>query len=151
MSFLRRIYSAGGSEVNLREVLTRYTLSSISRIVMGDVYTGSITKIEELQELIDEWFFLGGAISLGDWIPWLAFLDLHGYVKRMKTYARKVDSFYSYVINNHKTKGNTGSTKKEDMVDALLKLADDPNLEVKLTNDSLKALIQVLKFPLHLN
>jgi cytochrome P450 len=48
------------------------------------------------------------------------------------------------VVNDHKNKGNNGSTEKEDMLDVLLKLANDPNLEVKLTDDRVKGLMQNL-------
>ncbi|KAM7492069.1 hypothetical protein LguiA_034990 [Lonicera macranthoides] len=115
-SFIRHLYNVGRESVKLRKELTRYTLSSISRMVLGKKDFGTSVRIEELREMLDEWFFLNGVFNIGDWIPWLGFLDLQGYVKRMKG-------------------------EKEDMVDVLLKLANDPNLEVKLTSDCVKGLI----------
>ncbi|KAM7494937.1 hypothetical protein LguiB_029546 [Lonicera macranthoides] len=146
-SFIRRLYTIGGDEsIKLREELTRYTLSSISRMVLGNKDFGISVRIEELQEMLDEWFFLNGVFNIGDWIPWLGFLDLQGYVKRMKGLSRKFEKFHNYVISDHKGNNNKRRElgEKEDMVDVLLKLANDPNLEVKLTNDCVKGLIQNL-------
>jgi len=99
-------------------------------------------SIENLQGMLDEWFILGGVINIGDWIPWLNWLDLQGYIKRMKALDKKLREFFKYVLEDHKAKGMEDSVPK-DMVDVLLQLVDDPNLEVKITTDSLMGLILV--------
>ncbi|XP_047266379.1 cytochrome P450 71A1 isoform X2 [Capsicum annuum] len=95
-----------------------------------------------LTEMLDEWFFFGGAINLGDWVPWLSWFDLQGYVKRMKELGKNWTEFYKYVIEDHKSKRQT---KKDfipkDMIDVLLHLADNPNLQMKLTADNLMGLM----------
>lgn len=105
----------------------------------------SIMNINGLQESIEEWFYLNGVFNIGDWIPWLDFLDLQGYLKRLKDVHKKIDKFNSYVLNDHKTNRELAGkdSMPKDIVDVLLQHADDPNLEVKLTNDSVKALMQV--------
>lgn len=50
----------------------------------------SIVSIENLQWMLHEWFFLGGVINIGDWIPWLNWLDLQGYIKRMNALEKKL-------------------------------------------------------------
>lgn len=55
------------------------------------------------------------------------------------------DQFMENVVEEHnerrRCEGDAFVAK--DMVDRLLQLADDPNLEVKLTRDSVKAFTQV--------
>ncbi|KAK3034504.1 hypothetical protein RJ639_032493 [Escallonia herrerae] len=95
--------------------------------------------------MFDEYFLLSGVLNIGDWIPWIDFLDLQGYVKRMKALCKKSDRFYDHVLDEHRF--NREAEKDfaaKDMVDLLLQLADDPNLEVKLNNDGVKGLIQDL-------
>ncbi|KAH8482517.1 hypothetical protein H0E87_029819, partial [Populus deltoides] len=76
--------------IELKDYLSHYTLSIISRIVLGKKYFSAsesekeIVSLEEFQEMLDELFLLNGVLNIGDWIPWLDFLDLQGYVKRMK-------------------------------------------------------------------
>ncbi|KAL0349902.1 UNVERIFIED_CONTAM: Flavonoid 3'-monooxygenase [Sesamum radiatum] len=105
----------------------------------------AIMKVEELRGMLDEWLFLGGAFYIGDWAPWLSYLDLQGYVKSMKAVGKKLDRLYSYVLDDHLTR-NAARTDfiPEDVLDSLLQLAEDPNLEIKLTRDHVKALAQNL-------
>ena len=95
--------------------------------------------------MIEELFLLNGVFNIGDWIPWLNFLDLQGYVKQMKALKKKFDLFLDHVFNEHKKKmEGVMDFVPMDMVDILLQLANDPNIDVKLTYDSIKALTQVL-------
>ncbi|KAH6802333.1 hypothetical protein C2S51_033779 [Perilla frutescens var. frutescens] len=145
-NFLSRLLSLSlsGKPVLLRAHLSRYTLSTISRMALSNKYFSKNDQLEELQRMIDEWFFLTGVINIGDWIPRLDFLDLQGYVKRMKILHNKFDRFNDYVIDDHRERMSEKDFKPKDAADMLLQLAEDSNLEVKLTRDSVKALLQDL-------
>ncbi|XP_022884980.1 cytochrome P450 71A1-like [Olea europaea var. sylvestris] len=160
-NFLSRLYALSEVRVNgcgkpivLREQLSRFSLSSITRMVLGNKYfseskcddQGSVIALDELQGLLDQWLLLNGAINIGDWIPWLSFLDLQGYVKQMKDLHKKFDRFHEYVLDDHKAKrdANVKDFVPKDMADVLLQLSEDPNLEVKLTRDCVKGLMQDL-------
>ncbi|KAH6763854.1 hypothetical protein C2S51_015103 [Perilla frutescens var. frutescens] len=145
---LSRLRSLSRKPVVLRDELKRCNLSTICRILFRDKYFGeseeekSIVDMHELREIVNEWLLLSGAFNIGDWIPWLNFLDLQGYVKRMKELRKKMDKFYDYVIDDHLAKrGGEKDYAKKDFVDVLLQIAEDPNAEVKLTRDCVKALI----------
>lgn len=150
-SFVSRLYQSSGKKIMLREQLSRTTLSTLSRIVLGKNYfneselesTSNIITLNEFLSLLDELFFLSGVFNIGDWIPWLDFLDLQGYVKRMKTLRKKLDRFYHHVIDEHnKRRLETEHFEPNDMVDLLLQLInDDSNLDVKLNYDSVMAFI----------
>nr|WET52763.1 cytochrome P450 92B63 [Callicarpa americana] len=149
--FLSRLLSMSGNPVMLRDHLSRHTLSTISRMVLTDKYyseseeENNIVKMDELRGMVDEWFLLFGAFNIGDWIPWLSFLDLQGYVKKMKALHKKLDRFNNHVIDDHLARRAAEKDfTPEDVVDALLQQAEDPNLEVKLTRDCVKALIDNL-------
>ncbi|KAA8534769.1 hypothetical protein F0562_029789 [Nyssa sinensis] len=95
--------------------------------------------------MLDELFLLNGVLNIGDWIPWINFLDLQGYVKRMKALCKKFDRFHDHVLGEHKArKEKEKDFVAKDMVDVLLQLADDPNLEVKLNSDGIKGFTQDL-------
>ncbi|KAK8602372.1 hypothetical protein V6N12_052181 [Hibiscus sabdariffa] len=151
-AFVYRLYGLSGKPVVLVEQLTRLTLSIISRMVLGNKYFGvsgddrivsnSIVRLQEVQEMINEFFFLNRVFNIGDWIPWLDFLDLQGYKKRMKALRKKLDRFHDHVFDEHKQKKEELGKDfvAQDMVDLLLQLADDPDLDVKLTHDALRGL-----------
>uniref|UniRef100_A0A5B7BMZ4 Flavonoid 3'-monooxygenase n=1 Tax=Davidia involucrata TaxID=16924 RepID=A0A5B7BMZ4_DAVIN len=151
-AFVSRLYALSGKPVVLKDHLSRLTLSVISRIVLGKKYFSeskherSIVTLEEFQEMLDELFFLNGVLNIGDWIPWINFLDLQRYVKRMKALCKKFDRFHDHVIGEHKARKEVDQKDfvAKDMVDVLLQLGDDPNLEVKLTSDGIKGFTQDL-------
>ncbi|OMO66151.1 Cytochrome P450 [Corchorus olitorius] len=104
-----------------------------------------IVTPKEFKEMLDELFLLNGVLDIGDSIPWLSFLDLQGYIKRMKALSKKFDRFLEHVLDEHneRRKGVPNYVAK-DMVDVLLQLADDPNLDVKLERHGVKAFTQSL-------
>ncbi|GLU10156.1 hypothetical protein SLE2022_269760 [Rubroshorea leprosula] len=150
--FVSRLYALSGKPVVLREQLSRVTLSIISRMVLGKKYFSesepeigsNIVRLEEFQEMLDELFFLNGVLNIGDWIPWLDFLDLQGYVKRMKALKKKFDRFHHYVIEDHNSRRRDTNFVPQDMMDLLLQLTDDDSVDVQLNYDGVKGFIQDL-------
>ncbi|KAK8991501.1 hypothetical protein V6N11_062512 [Hibiscus sabdariffa] len=110
--FVSRLYELSGKPVLLREQLLYFTLRIMSRMVLGKRHFGlsgdgrlgsnSILTPREFQEMIDEVLLLNGVFHIGDWIPWLEFLDLQGYLKRMKALKKKLDRFLDHVFEEHK-------------------------------------------------
>ncbi|KVI12210.1 cytochrome P450 [Cynara cardunculus var. scolymus] len=127
-------------------------LSVMSRIVLGRKYFSEskdekeIVTLEEFQEMLDELFLLNGVLNAGDWMPWIGFMDLQGYVKRMKALCKKFNRFHDHVLEEHRGRMKADGERfvAKDMVDLLLQLADDPSLEVKLDSDGVKGFIQDL-------
>lgn len=153
--FMSRLCSMSGKPIMLKDHLSRLTLSIISRIALSKKYVSdesnyktSIVRPEEFQEMLDELFLLNAVFNIGDWIPWLDFLDLQGYVKRMKGLRKKFDRFLDHIFDERKAKKDgRNDFMPKDTVDLLLQLADDPNIDVKLTYDCIKALTQVISLP----
>ncbi|PHT58466.1 hypothetical protein CQW23_00829 [Capsicum baccatum] len=151
-NLISRLFAHSGKLICLRDHLTRYTLTSISRTVLSGKYfsestdnKNAVITLEKLQNMLDKWFLLNSVINIGDWIPWLAFLDLQGYVKQMKELHRNFDKFHNFVLDDHKAKKEADQIfLPRDMVDVLLQQAEDPNLEVQLTTDSVKGLMHDL-------
>ncbi|KAI7740356.1 hypothetical protein M8C21_009429 [Ambrosia artemisiifolia] len=151
-TFISRLHKLSGDSIVLKDQFSLTNLSVISRMVWGRKYFSEsrdekeIVTLEEFQEMLDELFLLNGVLNIGDWIPWLRFLDLQGYVKRMKALSKRFDRFHDHVFEEHRArmKAEGEGFVAKDMVDLLLKLADDPNLEVKLGSDGVKGLTQDL-------
>ncbi|CAL4922772.1 unnamed protein product [Urochloa decumbens] len=134
--------------VVLNDHLAMVSLGVISRMALGKKYVveggggGSPVPPEEFRWMVHELFFLGGVLGVGDFIPWVDWLDLQGYVKRMKKLRRMLDRFLDHVVDEHgerRRREGEGFVPR-DMVDLLLQLADDPNLEVPIERDGIKAL-----------
>lgn len=149
-SLLVKLFESSGKPIMLKDQLSTVSLNVISRMVLGKTYSddesdSSIVEPKEFKNMLDELFLLNGVLNLGDWIPWIGFLDLQGYVKRMKRVSKKFDSFLEQVLNEHEERRTSikGYVSK-DMMDVLLDLADDPNLDVKMERHGVKAFTQDL-------
>ncbi|CDP20028.1 unnamed protein product [Coffea canephora] len=148
-AFISSLYALSGKPVVIRDHLTRLTLSTASQMVLSNKYFAqsegarSLPTFEEFQEMIDTWCLLSGVFNIGDWIPWLDRFDLQGYVKQMKALHKKFDRFHNHVLDAHQARRKTERDFiPKDMVDILLQYAEDPDLQVKLTSDQIKGLIQ---------
>ncbi|KAE8689135.1 DNA mismatch repair protein Msh6-2 [Hibiscus syriacus] len=151
-AFVSRLHGLSGKPFVLKKHLLRLTLSIISRMVFGEkllsvsgddrLGLNSTMSLQEFNEILKEFFFLSGVLNIGDWIPWLDFLDLQGYVKRMKALKKKLDQFHDQVFDEHKRRKKELAKDfvAQDMVDLLLQLVDDPDLDVQLTYDHLRGL-----------
>jgi cytochrome P450 len=147
--------AGAGRALVLKDYLSTVSLNVITRMVMGKKYlekevrdeAGSvITTPEEFKWMIDELFLLNGVLNIGDSIPWLDWMDLQGYIKRMKKLSKKFDRFLEHVVEEHSERcyRDGESFVATDMVDVLLQFASDPNLEVKLNREGVKAFTQDL-------
>ncbi|XWS12154.1 hypothetical protein CRYUN_Cryun37aG0065500 [Craigia yunnanensis] len=147
---LKGLYKSSGTPILLKDHLSNLSLNVISRMVLGKKYTertgeNEIVTPKEFKEMLDELFLLNGVLDIGDSIPWLSFLDLQGYIKRMKSVSKKFDRFLEHVLDEHNARRKgVKDYVAMDMVDVLLQLAEDPNLDVKLERHGVKAFSQDL-------
>ncbi|KAK1358520.1 hypothetical protein POM88_051776 [Heracleum sosnowskyi] len=153
-ALLKELHEASGTNVVIKDYLAKVSLNVISRMVLGKKYSddndqeekSGIISSKEFTSMIEELFYLNGVLNIGDSIPWIDFLDLQGYVKRMKSLSIKFDRFLEHVLDEHneRRKNEKHNFVATDMVDVLLQLADDPNLEVKIQRHGVKAFTQDL-------
>ncbi|KAK6148753.1 hypothetical protein DH2020_016278 [Rehmannia glutinosa] len=147
-SLLKEIFRSNGKSFYLKDCLSTLSLNVISRMVLGKRYLdeeNGVVSPEEFKKMLDELFLLNGVLNIGDLIPYIGFLDLQGYVKRMKIVSKKFDRFLEHVLDEHdERRKKMENYVSGDMVDVLMELAEDPNLEVKLERHGVKAFTQDL-------
>uniref|UniRef100_A0ACD5WLB8 Uncharacterized protein n=1 Tax=Avena sativa TaxID=4498 RepID=A0ACD5WLB8_AVESA len=137
--------AVAGRAMVLKDYLSTMSLNVITRMALGRKYLGKEVMdldLEEFKWMLDELFILSGVLNIGDSIPWLNWMDLQGYIKRMKKLSKMFDRFLENVVEEHcerRRRHDGDSFVAKDMVDVLLQLASDPGLEVKLTREGVKA------------
>lgn len=133
---LKELFISSGKPVLLKDYIYALNLNIISLMVLGKKYVNKdqsgFIGWAEFRKVVDDFFLLNTFANIGDLIPWLNFLDLQGYTKRMKDCSVRFDRFLEHVLNEHeeRRKGVDNYVSK-DMVDILLQLAEDPTLEVQ--------------------
>ncbi|XP_061342927.1 trimethyltridecatetraene synthase-like [Gastrolobium bilobum] len=144
-ALMNELFNNAKRIITLKDYLFIQGMNVISRMLLGKKYMDkshdSIVSPKEFSHIMDEILLLNGVLNIGDYIPWINFLDLQGYIKRMKAVSKKFDVFMEHVLDEHieRMKGIKDYIAR-DMVDVLLQLVEDPNLEVKLERHGVKAL-----------
>ncbi|GLJ43734.1 hypothetical protein SUGI_0910620, partial [Cryptomeria japonica] len=135
--------------VNMRTVLSQMTLNVLMSMIMGDHYFGEEAGMSflEVAHLIEESFVLHGAVNIGDYIPWLKWLDLQGYERAMKKVQGKLNPYMQRIVEKHR---ENPPTEKEDMdfIDVLILQAEE-NGEAIPDKDTFIKSIAVLCAILH--
>ncbi|XP_059441136.1 cytochrome P450 736A117-like [Corylus avellana] len=131
------------AHVNLSKVFANLTNDVTCRVALGRKYSAGEGG-RRFKELLWEFVELLGALSVGDYIPWLARVScVNGLDARAEKVAKQFDDFIG-VIEEH-INGQRGGLENEhqnDFVDALLKIQKE-NVIIGFLIDrvSLKALI----------
>lgn len=132
---------ASGEAANVSKLVSTMTTDIICRMAFGKKYCEEDLDSRGFKDMIKEVFFLSGAINIGDFIPWLEWLDLQGLRRRQKSCHNTFDAFFEMVIEEHIQKSKGDSADNKDFVDVMLGLMDNNDMEIKITRDNIKAVI----------
>nr|ATG29951.1 CYP736C8 [Taxus chinensis] len=134
----------GSSPVNVSKLAAAVTNNMNCRMAFGRKYSEEELDNRGFKEMIQEVFFLSGAFNVGDFIPWLQWMDIQGLVRRQKEAHKTFDAFIEKIIGEHQhvhLRGE-GSDFNPDFVDELLALTEiDEEHEMKITRETVKAVI----------
>ncbi|KGN56081.1 hypothetical protein Csa_011393 [Cucumis sativus] len=101
---------------------------------------------KEFMVAIHEGTFLAGASNLGDFIPFIAFLDLQGLGRRAKAVIKIFDELLDVIIEERlEYKKQNRTEKGEFFVDVMLDVIRSREKEHQIDRSSIKAVILVSK------
>ncbi|KAJ8752741.1 hypothetical protein K2173_007051 [Erythroxylum novogranatense] len=146
----RALVTAAPVAVNLGQLLNVCTANVLGRAMMsrrvfGDGSGGADHKADEFKSMVVELMTLAGVFNIGDFIPPLEWLDLQGVAAKMKKLHKKLDTFLSNILEEHKIVRGDGGAEHVDLLSTLISLkveSDDDDDECgKLTDTEIKALL----------
>ncbi|WCJ37133.1 cytochrome P450 family 71 subfamily B polypeptide 7 [Euphorbia peplus] len=133
------------SGINLMKMITSLTYCITSRAVYGKVLEGEDVFVTCLEKIMME---LGRGISIADAYPSMKWLErFSGINIRIEKLHQQLDETVEGILSQHrsarlrKINGGDDSDQKEDLVDVLLNLQEKGDLQIPLTDDTIKALI----------
>ncbi|CAD6205550.1 unnamed protein product [Miscanthus lutarioriparius] len=156
--------SSGGGEkaVNLGELIFNLTKNVTFRAAFG---TRDGEDQEEFIAILQEFSKLFGAFNIGDFLPWLGWIDLQGINRRLRAARSALDRFIDKIIDEHVRRGKSPDDADADMVDDMLAFfaeakpaavnggkggaaanGDDLQSTLRLTRDNIKAIIMDVMF-----
>ena len=110
LSRLHRVSIHGFSKVELRPLLFDLTSNIMMRMIAGKRYYGEgvkeIDKAREFREMMEEFIHYTGAATAGDFLPFLQWLDLNGYVNKLDRLSKRMDAFFQGLIDEHRVDRN---------------------------------------------
>nr|XP_004236547.1 cytochrome P450 71A4-like [Solanum lycopersicum] len=132
------------SVIDLRDVFSCLTNNIISRVNIGRTYNEGECGIA-VKSLIEELLILIGTFNIGDYIPWLKWLNkINGLDSRVKKVAKDLDAFIESLIEervNRNKKVECSAGEAKDFLGVLLEIQDGNETGFPLQRDSLKALV----------
>nr|CAB3494206.1 unnamed protein product [Digitaria exilis] len=150
---------AGEAAVNLGELIFALTKNVIFRAAFG---TRDGEDQDEFIAILQEFSKLFGAFNIGDFIPWLSWVDTQGISRRLRDARAALDRFIDKIIDEHMRRGKSPDDADADMVDDMLAFlpeaaakannkdggaaagdVDDLQSTLRLTRDNIKAIIMV--------
>ncbi|THU56255.1 hypothetical protein C4D60_Mb11t15350 [Musa balbisiana] len=152
---VRAITDGAGAAVNLGELMFSLTKNITFRAAFG---TQSHEKQEEFIAILQEFSLLFGAFNIGDFIPWVSWMDLQGINKRFKVAREALDGFIDKIIEEHMANPKEADAEDSDMVDEMLAFfeesrdrtkeneADELQGTLRLTRSNIKAIIMDVMF-----
>nr|AJD25176.1 cytochrome P450 CYP75A57 [Salvia miltiorrhiza] len=134
--------SRRGEAVTLPEMLVYAMANMIGQVILSRrVFVSKGKEVNEFREMVVELMTSAGYFNIGDFIPWLAWMDLQGIERGMKKLHSKWDKLIGNMLNEH-LKSTHVRKAKPDLLDSLLANRDgDHEEEIKLSTTDIKALL----------
>ncbi|KAL3835263.1 hypothetical protein ACJIZ3_009999 [Penstemon smallii] len=132
--------------VNLSELFTSLSNDVICRSAFGRKYSEG-EQGKKFLKLLTELMQLSGNVSIGEFIPWLSWINrVNGFDARVDKVAKEVDIFLDLVIQEHMNAGlgsdeTVKGERRENFVNILLTIHKDNTSGVSIDGESIKAII----------
>nr|GEV62605.1 cytochrome P450 93A3-like [Tanacetum cinerariifolium] len=134
-----------GKSLDLGGELMKLTNNVISRMIIGKRCTDDDGKEDEVSKLISEISVALGTFNPSDFIRFCKNIDFTGFGRKLKDIRARYDIMIEKVIKEHEeARKNNESGEVRDLLDMLLDIEQDTSMEIKLSKENIKALIQDL-------
>jgi cytochrome P450 len=141
-----RSRSPSSSLINMTDMLVSLTNNIVCRVALGRKYDGA-GEGKSFRELLAGLVELLGVSNVGDFIPWLAWINsITGLNAKVDKVAKEMDEFLGGVVEErmNRCKQENGDSKQEetqDFVNILLEIQRENALGFSFQSDTVKALL----------
>eukprot|EP00253_Pinus_taeda_P023070 PITA_23070 len=139
-AMIRSVLINSDHPVNIGQTVWTLTNDIICRMTFGRKYSDHdfIVNIG-VKAMIKETILLLGDFNIGDFIPYLAWMDLQGFNRRLKSIHSTQDKLLEKIIEEHIAQNDPNVPR--DLVDVLLAASADKDMELQITRDNIKAVL----------
>ncbi|KAL9329682.1 hypothetical protein ACSQ67_004685 [Phaseolus vulgaris] len=139
IKLLREAANAGAT-VDLSAKLSTLSADMSCRMVLGKKYMDQDLDEKGFKAVMQEAMRLLATPNMGDYIPYIAALDLQGITKRLKANHKIFDHFFDKIIDEH-MESDKGEDKTKDFVDVMLGFYGTQESEYRIERSNIKAIL----------
>ncbi|KAB2597285.1 cytochrome P450 CYP736A12-like [Pyrus ussuriensis x Pyrus communis] len=125
--------------VNLSAKVSSLSADISCLMVFGKKYKDKDLDEKGFKAVVQEGMHLAATPNFGDYIPFLAPLDLQGLTKRMKVVHKVFDDFFEKIIDEHLQ--STSEERPKDFVDVMLGFMGSAESEYRIERSNIKAIM----------
>ncbi|XP_059631091.1 cytochrome P450 81Q32-like [Cornus florida] len=152
VSQLMQSYASGARKVELKSKFTDLSFNVMTMIIAGKRYFGDdfedVEEAKQFRDVIRGTLDLSGVSNIGDFLPFLEWIDFQGYEKKMRGLMIKMDKFLQKLVEEHrqvllignKESDSDGSAKKTVVDNLLMMQEKDPEF---YTDEIIKGIMLV--------
>ncbi|KAI9113999.1 hypothetical protein K1719_015250 [Acacia pycnantha] len=132
-----------GDSVDLSAKVAALSANMSCRMVLGKKYMDDEFDEKGFKAVVKEGMYLSATPNMGDYIPFIAGLDLQGLNRRMKAVAKTFDDFFEKIIDEHvhHQSNNNKDKKTKDFVDVMLDFVGTEESEYRIERPNIKAIM----------
>ncbi|PON45552.1 Cytochrome P450, E-class, group I [Trema orientale] len=151
-NLVRFVYNqsnTNGGVVDLRTATLQYPTAVMRRMMFDKRYFGEgrsdggpgVEEEEHVKAIFTVLLHIY-AFSVADYLPWLKWLDLDGYQKKVSEAMNVINKYQDPIIHDRVRQWRDGMrTEPEDLLDVFISLKDDSNGKPLLSTDEIRAQI----------
>ncbi|XP_004504031.1 cytochrome P450 71AU50-like [Cicer arietinum] len=140
INFIREVANDGTTTVDISAKVSTLSADMSCRMVFGKKYMDKDLDEKGFKSVIQEGMHLAATPNIGDYIPYIAPLDLQGLTRRMKTIGKIFDDFFEKIIDEHIQSDNKDD-KTKDFVDVMLGFVGTQESEYRIERPNIKAIM----------
>jgi len=126
--------------LNISKTVSTLVSDILCRMTFGRKYSDQDSiGGKGINSMMKESFVVAGAFNVGDYIPYLGWMDLQGLNRRFKEIHRIQDEFLEKVIEEHVAQNDPNVQR--DLVDVLLAASADKDMQPQITRENIKAIL----------
>eukprot|EP00253_Pinus_taeda_P031948 PITA_31948 len=136
-AMIRSINSDDSRPISIIQTFSSLVTAIICRMTFGRNYSAQDSKA--FSSMVGESFLLMGSFNIGDYIPYLDWMDLQGLNRRLKKLRTIQEQLLEKVMDDHVARYD--SSVAHDLVDVLLAASADKDSEFQISRDTIKAVV----------
>ncbi|XP_076946434.1 cytochrome P450 CYP82D47-like [Bidens hawaiensis] len=135
--------------VEMKKWFGELNMNTMLKVVAGKRYTGGVDDEDEeemksCREVMRDWFEYLGRFVVADALPFLGWMDLGGYEKKMKRVAKKLDSMVSKWLEEHHRKRSSTNDIAGEVMDVMIQVVKDDDVSGYTADTIIKATCESL-------